>query len=103
MIWLAQQIAEADAVLANAHLRLRQWRTEGKMDRLVRNGDGAEEVFDGRKADEVIRSGGITLLRFQNYRGAAKSCLKRVIRGADTSVSPVPEADVRKESSDGLL
>jgi hypothetical protein len=70
---------------------------------VVRNGDGAEEVFDGRKADEVIRSGGITLLRFQNYRGAAKSCLKRVIRGADTSVSPVPEADVRKESSDGLL
>jgi len=70
---------------------------------VVRNGDGAEEVFDGRKPDEVIRSGGITLLRFQNYRGAAKSCLKRVIRGADTSVSPVPEADVRKESSDGLL
>src|SRR6185437_7169913 len=31
---------EADAILSNAHLRFRQWRTEGRMDRLVRNGDG---------------------------------------------------------------
>jgi homogentisate 1,2-dioxygenase len=36
---------EADAVLSNAHLRFRQWRTEGKMDRLVRNGDGDELIF----------------------------------------------------------
>ena len=36
---------EADAVLSNAHLRFRQWRTEGKMDRLVRNGDGDELLF----------------------------------------------------------
>jgi homogentisate 1,2-dioxygenase len=36
---------EADAVLSNAHLRFRQWRTEGRMDRLVRNGDGDELVF----------------------------------------------------------
>jgi homogentisate 1,2-dioxygenase len=36
---------EADAVLSNMHLRFRQWRTEGKMDRLVRNGDGDELIF----------------------------------------------------------
>src|SRR3954468_23055284 len=36
---------EADAVLSNAHLRFRQWRTEGRMDRLVRNGDGDELLF----------------------------------------------------------
>jgi len=37
---LAASPWEADAVLSNAHLRFRQWRTEGRMDRLVRNGDG---------------------------------------------------------------
>ena len=31
---------EATEVLANAHLRLRQWRTSGRMDHLVRNADG---------------------------------------------------------------
>jgi homogentisate 1,2-dioxygenase len=36
---------EADAVLSNAHLRFRQWRTEGRMNRLVRNGDGDELIF----------------------------------------------------------
>ncbi|HEX3498944.1 MAG TPA: homogentisate 1,2-dioxygenase, partial [Stellaceae bacterium] len=36
---------EADAVLSNPHLRFRQWRTEGAMDRLVRNGDGDELIF----------------------------------------------------------
>jgi hypothetical protein len=43
---------------------------------VVRNRDDGGAVFDGRTPDEVIRSGGITLLRFQNYRGAAKSCPK---------------------------
>jgi homogentisate 1,2-dioxygenase len=36
---------EADAVLSNAHLRFRLWRTEGRMDHLVRNGDGDELIF----------------------------------------------------------
>jgi homogentisate 1,2-dioxygenase len=42
---LAASPWEADAVLSNAHLRFRQWRTEGRMDRLVRNGDGDELIF----------------------------------------------------------
>ena len=36
---------EAASVLGNAHLRLRLWRTAGKMDHLVRNGDGDELLF----------------------------------------------------------
>jgi hypothetical protein len=43
---------------------------------VVRNKDDGGEVFDGRTANEVIRSGGLTLLRFQNYRRVAKSCPK---------------------------
>jgi homogentisate 1,2-dioxygenase len=42
---LAASPWEADAILSNAHLRFRQWRTEGRMDRLVRNGDGDELIF----------------------------------------------------------
>ena len=57
---------------------------DGKIDHIcvpfnvvvVRNREDGDEVFDGRTPDQVIRSGGLTLLRFQNYRGAAKSCPK---------------------------
>ncbi len=43
---------------------------------VVRKGQDAGETFDGRTADQVVRDGGLTLLRFQNYHGAAKSCPK---------------------------
>jgi hypothetical protein len=43
---------------------------------IVHRNPEAEATFDGRKPDQVIRDGGLTLLRFQNYRGAAKSCPK---------------------------
>jgi len=43
---------------------------------VVRKTPDGEETFDGRTPDQVIRSGGLTLLRFQNYRGAANSCAK---------------------------
>ncbi len=43
---------------------------------VVRKGQDAGETFDGRTADQVVRDGGLTLLRFQNYQGAAKSCPK---------------------------
>ncbi len=43
---------------------------------VVRKTPDGDEVFDGRTPDQVIRSGGLTLLRFQSYRGAAKSCPK---------------------------
>jgi hypothetical protein len=43
---------------------------------VVRNKDDGGEVFDGRTPNEVIRGGGLTLLRFQNYPRVAKSCPK---------------------------
>jgi hypothetical protein len=43
---------------------------------IVHKSPEAKDTFDGRKPDEVIRDGGLTLLRFQNYRGPAKSCPK---------------------------
>jgi hypothetical protein len=43
---------------------------------VVRDKDDGGEVFDGRAPNEVIRSGGLTLLRFQNYPRVAKSCPK---------------------------
>jgi homogentisate 1,2-dioxygenase len=36
---------DADEILTNGHLRFRQWRVAGKMDHLVRNGDGDELIF----------------------------------------------------------
>ena len=43
---------------------------------IVRKGQDASDTFDGRTADRTEREGGLTLLRFQNYHGAAKSCPK---------------------------
>lgn len=36
---------DAPEVLGNAHVRLRLWRTAGRMDRLARNGDGDDLLF----------------------------------------------------------
>jgi hypothetical protein len=43
---------------------------------VVRKGQDASETYEGRTADRVEREGGLTLLRFQNYRRTAKSCPK---------------------------
>src|ERR1700759_2918784 len=43
---------------------------------VVRKGQDGSETFDGRTADQVVRDGGLTLLRFQNYPRTAKSCPK---------------------------
>ena len=41
---------------------------------IVRKGPDAEAKFDGRTTDNVVRIGGLTLLRFKDYPGAAKGC-----------------------------
>lgn len=41
---------------------------------VVRKGEDAEGNFGGRTPDYVVRIGGLTLMRFQNYPGAAKGC-----------------------------
>ncbi len=45
---------EATAVLHNAHVRLRYWRTEGAMPDLVRNADGDELMFVHRGAGDLF-------------------------------------------------
>jgi homogentisate 1,2-dioxygenase len=42
---LAASPWEADLIAANAQVKLRQWRVEGKMDFLARNADGDELIF----------------------------------------------------------
>ena len=44
---------EATALLHNAHVRLRYWRTEGAMLDLVRNADGDELMFVHRGAGDL--------------------------------------------------
>ncbi len=44
---------QAAALLSNAHVRLRLWRTAGRMDHLVRNGDGDELIFVHQGAGEI--------------------------------------------------
>ena len=43
---------------------------------VVRKGQDAGDSFEGRTADQIVRDGGLTLLRFQNYPRTAKSCPK---------------------------
>ncbi len=44
----------ADEVLHNAHCRIRFWRVAGRMDHLVRNGDGDELLFVHRGRGELF-------------------------------------------------
>ncbi|HXH02595.1 MAG TPA: homogentisate 1,2-dioxygenase [Candidatus Competibacteraceae bacterium] len=44
---------QAQPILANAHMKLRQWRTQGCMDHLVRNSDGDELLFVHQGAGEL--------------------------------------------------
>ncbi len=41
---------------------------------IVRKGEDADAHFDGRTPNYVIRIGGLTLMRFNDYPGAAKGC-----------------------------
>jgi hypothetical protein len=41
---------------------------------IVRRGQDADAHFDGRTPNYVIRIGGLTLMRFIDYPGAAKGC-----------------------------
>jgi len=58
---------EADAVLSNGNLRFRQWRTEGAMDHLVRNGDGDELIFVHEGAGDLFCDFGHLRFRDGDY------------------------------------
>lgn len=58
---------EADEILGNAHLRFRQWRTSGKMDHLVRNGDGDELLFVHEGSGDLFCDWGHLAFREGDY------------------------------------
>lgn len=58
---------EADEILANAQLRFRYWRTSGRMDHLVRNGDGDELLFVHEGSGELFCDWGHLAFRDGDY------------------------------------
>jgi homogentisate 1,2-dioxygenase len=58
---------EATEILSNQHLSLRQWRTSGAMDHLVRNADGDELLFVHEGAAELYCDYGHLALRDGDY------------------------------------
>jgi homogentisate 1,2-dioxygenase len=75
---LAASPWEADAILSNAHLRFRQWRTEGRMDRLVRNGDGDELIFVHEGAGSLFCDFGHLRFRDGDYIVLPRGTMWRV-------------------------
>ena len=58
---------EADEIVGNAHVRLRQWRMEGHMDFLARNADGDELVFVHQGAGDLFCDFGHLKFREGDY------------------------------------
>jgi homogentisate 1,2-dioxygenase len=57
----------APAILGNAHVQLRLWRTAGAMDHLVRNGDGDELLFVHRGGGDLYCDFGHLRFRAGDY------------------------------------
>ncbi|HTW88078.1 MAG TPA: homogentisate 1,2-dioxygenase [Candidatus Binataceae bacterium] len=58
---------EAPLVLHNDHLRIRYWRSDGKMDHLVRNGDGDDMIFIHEGAGDLFCDYGHLAFRDGDY------------------------------------
>lgn len=58
---------EAALVLYNDHLRIRYWRSDGKMDHLVRNGDGDDMIFIHEGAGDLFCDYGHLAFRDGDY------------------------------------
>ncbi len=58
---------EAPSVLYNDHLRIRYWRSDGKMDHLVRNGDGDDMIFIHEGAGDLFCDYGHLAFRDGDY------------------------------------
>ena len=69
---------EADLVVANAHVRMRQWRMEGKMDFLARNADGDELIFIHEGAGELFCDYGHMSFRDGDYILLPRGTLWRI-------------------------
>ncbi len=69
---------EAAGFLANAHLSVRIWRTQGSMDHLVRNGDGDELLFVHAGRGELFCDYGHLTFRDGDYLMIPRGTLWRV-------------------------
>jgi homogentisate 1,2-dioxygenase len=58
---------EAPSVLYNDHLRIRYWHSDGKMDHLVRNGDGDDMIFIHEGAGDLFCDYGHLAFRDGDY------------------------------------
>jgi homogentisate 1,2-dioxygenase len=58
---------DAPLVLYNDHLRIRYWRSDGKMDHLVRNGDGDDMIFIHEGAGDLFCDYGHLAFRDGDY------------------------------------
>ncbi|HUY18953.1 MAG TPA: homogentisate 1,2-dioxygenase [Candidatus Binataceae bacterium] len=58
---------EAPLVLYNDHLRVRYWHSDGKMDHLVRNGDGDDMIFIHEGAGDLFCDYGHLVFRDGDY------------------------------------
>src|SRR5258707_1219661 len=84
---------EADAVLSNAHLRFRQWRTDGVMDRLVRNGDGDELIFVHEGSGRLFCDFGPLRFRHGDYIVLPRGTMWRFEGGGAGPPSLISAAD----------
>ncbi|MEA2625593.1 MAG: homogentisate 1,2-dioxygenase [Candidatus Binatota bacterium] len=69
---------DAPDVLANAHLRLRIWRAAGRMDHLVRNGDGDELLFVHEGEGDLFCDWGHLRVRDGDYVMLPRGALWRI-------------------------
>jgi homogentisate 1,2-dioxygenase len=69
---------DAATVLANAHVKMRIWYTDGRMDHLARNGDGDELLFVHAGAGELFCDYGHLAFRKGDYLVLPRSTMWRV-------------------------
>ncbi|MBV9523008.1 MAG: homogentisate 1,2-dioxygenase [Alphaproteobacteria bacterium] len=95
---------EADAVLANAQLRFRHWRTHGTMDHLVRNGDGDELLFVHEGAGDLFCDFGHLRFRDGDYIVLPRGTMWRIeCEGAVTALLIEATNDSYRLPDKGML
>ena len=76
----------APAILGNAHVQLRLWRTAGAMDHLVRNGDGDELLFVHRGGGDLYCDFGHLRFRAGDYIVVPRGTMWRLDCAAPVTV-----------------
>lgn len=77
---------DADAVLSNAHAKVRFWRLDGAMDHLVRNGDGDELLFVHEGQGELFCDYGRLEIGDGDYVMIPRGTMWRIAPAAPMSV-----------------